>query len=172
MKRKLLTAIAIILFLGIVQFITYKTMSDGKLAKQVIKNIEVNGKLTSDTIIFGSAISIHGNQQETIKPYNLHLVKAENFKLIKDKLSPSVVIEESDYATYCDKASKEACKQLDSAQCALFIDNLHNNKSKLYITALEQQKFFVTVNYNWSVHREFFYEEGQYVWIFFSWLKI
>ena len=172
MKRKIFTAIAFILFLGIVQFITYYTIANDKLSEQAIKNIEVTPQLRTDTIIFSSAISIHGNQQETIKPYDLNLLKKRNFRLLKDKLSPSVVEEETDYAKHCDKVSQEAAKKMDSVQFAMFVDELHNNKSKVYITALEEQKFFVTVNYNWSAYKEFFYEEDQYVWVFFSWLKI
>jgi len=147
-------------------------MANDKLSEQAIKNIEINPQLISDTLIFGSVISIRGNQQETIKPYNLHLTNKEHFKLLKKKLSPSVVIEETEYAKHCDKVSEEAAKHLDSLQFELFVDNLHNNKSKLFITALEDQKFFVTVNYNWSANKQFFYEEDAYVWIFFSWLQI
>lgn len=172
MKRKIFTAIAILLFLSIVQFVTYYTIANDKLSEQAIKNIEVTKQLTSDTIIFSSAISVRGNQQETIKPYELHLSKKENLKLIGKKLSPSIVVEETAYAAYCDKVSQEASKHLDTLQFEMFVDNLYNNKSKLFVTALEDQKFFVTVHYNWSAHKEFFYEEDEYVWIFFSWLKI
>jgi len=172
MKRKIISATAILLFLTIVQFITYYTIANDKLTEQAIKNIEATPQLTSDTIIFSSAISIRGNQQETIKPYDLHLSKKKNIKLIGKKLVPSIVVEETEYAAYCDKVSQEASKHLDTLQFAMFVDNLYNNKSKLFITALEEQKFFVTVNYNWVAHKEFFYEEDQYVWIFFSWLKI
>lgn len=172
MKRKIVTAIAVVLFLGIVEFITYHILASDALSKKAIENIEINRQVISDTIIFSSEISVRGNQQETIKPYNLHVSEKENFKLIKKKLYPSVVLKETEYAAYCDKVSQEAVKQLDSVQFAMFVDNLHEHKTKLFITALEDQKFFVTVNYNWSANKEFYYEEDQYVWIFFSWLQI
>jgi len=172
MKRKIFTAIAILLFLTIIQFITYYTIANDKLSEQAIKNIEVNPQLTSDTIVFGSIISVCGNQQEMIKPYNLHLTNKEYFKLLKKKLAPSTIVEEAEYGKHCEKIAQEAFKHMDSAQFEMFINNLHTNESKLYITALEDQKFFVTVNYNWSANKQFFYEEDQYVWLFFSWLKI
>ncbi|HSY62129.1 MAG TPA: hypothetical protein VK796_09650 [Cytophaga sp.] len=172
MKRKIFTTTAIILFLGIVQFITYYTIANDKLSEQAIKNIEVTKQLASDTIIFSPVITVLGNQQGEIKPYELHLSNKKYFKLIQKKLAPSAVVEETEYATYCEKISQEAFKQMDSTSFLMFNDNLHNNKSKLYITALEDHKFFVTVNYNWSANKQFFYEEDEYIWIFFSWLKI
>jgi hypothetical protein len=174
MKRKIFTAIAFILFLGIVQFITYYTIASDKLSEQAIKNIEVTPQLRTDTIIFSSVLSVCGNQQETIKPYNLHLSNKEHFKSIKKKLSPSILTEEKDFGMHCDKVVQEASKKMSAKDFEQFMST-HNpfyDKSKLYITALEDQKFFVTVNYNWSAGKEFFNEEDQYVWLFFSWLKI
>lgn len=174
MKRKILIAIAILLFLAIIQFITYYTLANDKLSEQVIKNIEVNHQLTTDTIVFGSVISVCGNEQGAIDPYNLHLSDKENFKLIKKKLSPSIVMEETEFGIHCEKIVQEAVKNMSTKDFELYIstNNPCYDKSKLYITAIEEQKFFVTVNYNWSANKQFFYEEDQYVWIFFSWLKI
>lgn len=173
MKRKILTAIAILLFLTIVQFITYNTIANDKLAKQAIKNLEVNPQITSDTIIFGSVITVRWKQElKHITPYNLHLTNREHFKLLKKKLAPSTIIEEAEYGKYYEKIFQEAYKHMDSAQFEMFVDHIHSNESKLYITALEEQKFFVTVNYNWIKNRESFYEENHYIWVFFSWLKI
>ena len=110
MKRKIITATAILLFLAIVQFITYSTISNDKLAEQAIKNIEITKQLTSDTIIFSSAITVHENQQETIKPFELHLTSKGYFKSLNKKLYPSVIVEETEYAAYCEKVSQEASK--------------------------------------------------------------
>lgn len=170
--RKIVTATIIVAILAGIQLITYYTIARDQLAEKAIKNIEINSRLLSDTIIFSTEIAVHGNQKETIRPYNLNLLNKENFRAVKNKLSPSVVLQEADYAKYCEQVSTEAAGQLDSLQFVLFTDNLQKNKSRIYITALEEQKFFVTVNYNWSANKEFFYEEGQYVWLFFSWLNI
>jgi len=170
--KKTITALAIITVLAIVQFTTYYTMADDKLAEQVIKNLEANSQLRSNTIIFSSAVSIIGNQQDIIKPYNLHLSKPANFRLIKNKLSPHVVLEEAEYEKQCAQTAEEALKQNDTITWMRFSDNLYLNKTKLFITALEDQIFFVTVNFNWAENKEFFYNENQYMWFLFSWIKI
>ena len=172
MKRKIFTAIAILLFLTIVQFITYYTIANDKLAEQAINNMDVNPKLTTaDTIIFGSVFAVCGNEKESIKPYNLHLTNKDNFNHIKKRFSPAVVIEESEFGAYCDKIIQDAFKKMSTENFENFISNNTPYKAgeRLYITASETQKFFVTINYNWSTY---FSKEDQYVWIFFSWLKI
>lgn len=175
MKKKIITAVAVILVLTIVQFTTYQTLASKKLSELAIKNIQITKHLASDTIIFGSVISVCGNEQQAIKPYNLHVSDKENFKLLKKKLAPSTVMEETEFSTYSEKVVQNALKKMSTTDFEKFMDtnNPYLNKSRLHLTAIEEQKFFVTVNYNWSGRtKEFFYEEDEYVWIFFSWLKI
>lgn len=172
MKRKTITAIVILLFLTIVQFLTYYTIANDKLAEQAINTMDVNPKLTAaDTIIFGSVFAVCGNEKEATKPYNLHLTNKDHFNHIKNKFSPAVVIEESEFGTYCDKVVQEAFKKMSNQNFEKFISNNNPYKAgeRLHITASEEQKFYVTINYNWS---NYFHKEDKYVWIFFSWLKI
>lgn len=147
MKRKF-TILAIALVLAAAQFITYYTIADAKLSNQVIKNLIINTNYPSDTILLNSLVSVSGNQN-SIKLYHLHLSSPENFTLLKKKLAPSIVIDEADKN-----------------------NNLNMIKSKLSIVALEENIFSVTVNTNYAYQSQFYFNEDQYVWFLFSWLKI
>lgn len=171
LAKKLFITLGTVTLLLAIQFTTYYTIANDRLTKAAINNLIVNDNFGADSILFSSTLSIRGNQQELI-PYKLTFSSKENIKLLKKKLQPYTFLTEQEYETYCDAIAQAASKQMKEPELSALVENLYKNKSRLYITALEDQKFLVTVNTNWSNSKQIQYEEDQYIWILFFWMNI
>jgi hypothetical protein len=171
MKKRILIALSIIVVGLIIQFITYSTIASEKLTQSAIKNLIVNNNFGSDSVIFSSKISIRSSKQE-IKQYNLAFSKKENVSLLKKKLYPYTILDDQEYAKYCERASQDVEAKMGKEEAAIFASGLYRNKSRLYITAIEEQKFIVAVSTNWSNNNQFQYDEDTYVWLLFFWMTI
>ena len=167
--KKTFLASGIILTVLLIECITYYSIASSRLPKRVINNLQIDRNYLSDTIIFGSSITIYGTGKETLTPYSLNLLSKENKKLLRNKLAPNMVWEETALSNFCNS---QQAKNMSSLDCSNFVDNLKNRKTKLYITALEEQLFSVTVNTNLSSNGQFYYNEDHYTWILFFWLNL
>jgi len=164
--KKLFLSIGFALVLIAVECITYYTIAQKKLPELAIKHLIVNTSSVSDTILFGSTMSIYANPENPITPYNLPLTSKEHFTELQHKLAKYTLINEEEYATYCESVAK---KHPDNPS---YTNNLLKTKSKLYITAIEESMFTVTVNTNWAYKSQFYFTEDHYFWFLFNWVKI
>jgi hypothetical protein len=164
--KKLFLSIGFALVLIAMEYITYYTIAQKKLPELAIKHLIVNTSSVSDTILFGSTMSIYDNPENPIIPYDLPLTAPEHFKELQKKLSKYTLINEEAYAIYCESVAKQHPKNPE------YKSNLLKNKSKLYITAIEENMFTVTVNTNWSYKSQFYFTEDHYFWFLFNWVKI
>lgn len=172
LTRKLLITLGVVALLAAIQFTTYYTIANDKLTKSAINNLIVNDNFGSDSIIVSSANSIIGNMQQSIRPYPLNFSSKENKKLLKKKLQAFTVVTEKEYNYYCETMAASAMRDSSAEARAEFIADLNKGKSRLYITALEEQTCLVAVNTTWSKNSQIQYEEDRYIWILFFWTTI
>lgn len=170
--KRLLITLGVAAAVLTIQFSTYRTIAADKLSKTTIQNLIVTDNFGSDSIIISSASSVIGNMQERITPYPLNFSSKENRKLLKKKLQAFTVLNEKEYTDYCNKIAQSALPDTSAEARAEFVVNMNKNKSRLYVTALEEQTFLVAVNTTWSKNSQIQYEEDRYIWLLFFWTTI
>ncbi|WP_018342567.1 hypothetical protein [Cytophaga aurantiaca] len=170
--KRLLITLGVAAIVAAIQFTTYNTIAKDKLSKTTIQNLIVNDNFGSDSIIISSASSVIGNMQQRITPYPLHFSSKENRKLLKKKLQAFTVLNEKEYTNYSNKIAEAALPDSSAEAKAEFVANMNKNKSRLYVTALEEQTFIVAVNTTWTKNSQIQYEEDRYLWILFFWTTI
>ena len=164
--KRLFLIVGFALVLVAIECITYYTIAQKKLPELAIQNLIVNTNSVSDTILFGSTMSIYNNPDNLVTSYDLHLSSKEHFTDLQHKLAKYTLVHEADYATYCESIAKQHPDKPEYSY------DLVKNKSKLYITAIEEDMFTVTVNTNWAYKNQFYYNEDHYFWFLFNWIKI
>lgn len=172
LTKRLLITLGATAVLVAIEFTTYHTIAKDKLSKSAIQNLIVGDNFGSDSVIVSTASSVLGNMQQSITSYPLNFFSKENKKLLKKKLQAYTVVSEKEYTNYCNEITQATLKDSSAKAKAEFIANLNKNKSRLYITALEEQTFIVAVNTTWTKNSQIQYEEDRYLWILFFWTTI